>query len=229
LPLTVEPPVPAGTAASMFVLGTRTGGRARWETPSRRWPRHPTLATSQAMAGMPIRRARKGPITLTDGTVVGLSEADASARRPLSCAVARPVARGEDRAATRPQPRSDGRDHVPAVGRMRCRVARHQDSVLCVFWAIGANMIRSLAEGTLDYAAACGRARQRDEARDSDGVARRLAEREGAGPPPLTRRPVRENPGLRSGWPRKFGPPSQTAADFSGVTAPAMRMRLRGP
>jgi hypothetical protein len=32
--------------------------------------------------------------------------------------------------------------------------------VLCVFWAIGAKMIRAAADGTLDFAAACGRARQ---------------------------------------------------------------------
>jgi hypothetical protein len=34
--------------------------------------------------------------------------------------------------------------------------------VLCVFWAVGAKMIRAWADGTLDRAAACGRARQRD-------------------------------------------------------------------
>jgi hypothetical protein len=33
--------------------------------------------------------------------------------------------------------------------------------VLCVFLAIGAKMIRVWADGTLDLAAACGRARQR--------------------------------------------------------------------
>jgi hypothetical protein len=35
--------------------------------------------------------------------------------------------------------------------------------VLCVFWAIGANMIRAWADGTLDFTAACGRARQREK------------------------------------------------------------------
>ena len=39
--------------------------------------------------------------------------------------------------------------------------------VLCVFWAIGAKMIREWADGTLNFGAACGRARQRDEPRDS--------------------------------------------------------------
>ena len=53
--------------------------------------------------------------------------------------------------------------------------------VLCVFLAIGAKMIRAAADGTLDYAAAYGRARQR-EPRDLDEFARRLAECDDAGP-----------------------------------------------
>ena len=57
-----------------------------------------------------------------------------------------------------------------------------QARVLCVFWAIGAKMIRAAADGTLDYAAACGRARRREEPRDFDAFARRLAECDGAGP-----------------------------------------------
>jgi hypothetical protein len=53
--------------------------------------------------------------------------------------------------------------------------------LLCVFWAIGAKMIRSWADGTLDFAAACRRARQR-EPRDFDEFARKLGERDDAGP-----------------------------------------------
>jgi hypothetical protein len=49
--------------------------------------------------------------------------------------------------------------------------------------AIGAKMIGAAAHGTLDYVTACGRARQRDEPRDFDEFACRLAERDGAGPP----------------------------------------------
>jgi hypothetical protein len=41
--------------------------------------------------------------------------------------------------------------------------------VLCVFWAIGAKMIRAAADGTLDFAAACGRARQREPRDYRDG------------------------------------------------------------
>jgi hypothetical protein len=63
--------------------------------------------------------------------------------------------------------------------------------VLCIFPAIGAKMIRAAADVTLDYAAACGRARRREEPRDFDAFARRLAERNGAGPLGLTRLPVR--------------------------------------
>jgi hypothetical protein len=55
--------------------------------------------------------------------------------------------------------------------------------VLCVFWAIGAKMIRAAADGTLDYAAACRRARQPEEPRDFDEFARRPAKRDRAGPP----------------------------------------------
>jgi hypothetical protein len=53
--------------------------------------------------------------------------------------------------------------------------------VLCVFLAMGAKMIRAWADGTLDFAAACG-ARQREEQRDFDERVRRFAERDGAGP-----------------------------------------------
>jgi hypothetical protein len=47
---------------------------------------------------------------------------------------------------------------------------------------MGAKMIRAAADGTLDFGAACGRTRQRDEPRDFDEFARRYAECEGAGP-----------------------------------------------
>ena len=50
-------------------------------------------------------------------------------------------------------------------------------------------MLRALADGTLDYAAACGCGRQREEPRDSDEFAYRRAERVGAGPPGLARKP----------------------------------------
>jgi hypothetical protein len=46
--------------------------------------------------------------------------------------------------------------------------------VLCVFLAIGAKMIRAAADGTLDYEAACGRGRQREEPRNLDEFARKL-------------------------------------------------------
>jgi hypothetical protein len=52
--------------------------------------------------------------------------------------------------------------------------------VLCFLWAIGAKMIRAWADGTLDFAAACRRARQR-EPLDFEELVRRLAERDGAG------------------------------------------------
>ena len=67
------------------------------------------------------------------------------------------------------------------MGGMRCGVDCLMARVLCVFWAIGAKMIRAWADGTLDLAAACRRARQR-EPRDFDEVARRLAARDGAKP-----------------------------------------------
>jgi hypothetical protein len=54
--------------------------------------------------------------------------------------------------------------------------------VLCVFWAISAIMIRAWADSTLDFAGACGRARQREERRDFDEFARRVAELDGAEP-----------------------------------------------
>jgi hypothetical protein len=54
--------------------------------------------------------------------------------------------------------------------------------VLCIFWAIGAKMIRALADGTLDYEAACRRRARQREPCDSDELARWLAERNGAGP-----------------------------------------------
>jgi hypothetical protein len=44
-------------------------------------------------------------------------------------------------------------------------------------------MIRAAADGTLDYAAACGRARRREEPRDFDAFARRFTERADAEPP----------------------------------------------
>jgi hypothetical protein len=53
--------------------------------------------------------------------------------------------------------------------------------VLCVFWAIGANVIRALADRTLDKEAACRRARQREEPHNLDEGLCRIAERDGAG------------------------------------------------
>jgi hypothetical protein len=74
------------------------------------------------MPGGPIRRARRGGIRLADGTVIafpklthlsaGLSQAQ---RRALS-----PMEKIEQQLGLNLE--SDGRDHVPALGGMRCRV-----------------------------------------------------------------------------------------------------------
>jgi hypothetical protein len=54
--------------------------------------------------------------------------------------------------------------------------------VLCVFWAIGAKLIRGWADGTLDFAAACRRRARQREPRDFDELVPWLAERDGAEP-----------------------------------------------
>jgi hypothetical protein len=53
---------------------------------------------------------------------------------------------------------------------------------LCIFSAIGAKMIRALADGTLHYEAACRRRARQREPREFDELARGLAERDGTGP-----------------------------------------------
>jgi hypothetical protein len=135
------------------------------------------------MAGSTIRRARKGSITLADGTVIafpklkhpraGLSHAQWRALAPME-KIERQLGLSLDQMCeimSRPWEECD----TPWMA--------IQARVLCVFLAIGAKMLRALADGTLDYAAACRRARQPEEPRDFDEFARRLAERDGAGPP----------------------------------------------
>ena len=67
------------------------------------------------------------------------------------------------------EPRVSGREDdqlgprsFPGRGRNECEAAwlAIKTRVLCVFWAMCANMIRAWADGTLDLAAACERARQ---------------------------------------------------------------------
>jgi hypothetical protein len=132
------------------------------------------------MAGCPIRRARRG--RLADGTVVpypklthpraGLSHGEWRALSPVE-KIERQLGLSLDQMAeimSRPWEECDA-----AWLAIKTRV-------LCVFLAIGAKMIRAAADGTLGFAAACRRARQR-EPRDLDELARPVAERDGAGPP----------------------------------------------
>jgi hypothetical protein len=135
------------------------------------------------MPGSPIKRARRGGIRLADGTVIacpklthpcaGVSHAQWRALSPLE-KVERQLGLSLDQMVeiiSRPWEECDA-----AWIAMKARV-------LCVFWAIGAKMIRALADGTLDIAAACRRrASQREVPRDFEEFARRLAERDGAGP-----------------------------------------------
>jgi hypothetical protein len=130
-----------------------------------------------------IRRARKAPITLADGTVIafpklthpraGLSHAQWRALSPVEeieqqlglslaqmCEIMSPPWEECDAA------------WIAIMAR-----------VLCVFSAIGAKMIRALADGTLDYEDACRRSARQREPRDFDEIARRFAERAGAGRP----------------------------------------------
>ena len=135
------------------------------------------------MAGRPIRRARKRPITLADGTVIafpklthpraGLSHAQWRALSPME-KIERQLGLSLDQ-----------------ICEIMSRLWEECDAALlaiktqvrCVFWAIGAKMIRAWANGTLDFAAACGRAGERTEPRGLRRVVRPLVERDGAGPP----------------------------------------------
>jgi hypothetical protein len=112
------------------------------------------------MPGSPIRRARRGGIRLADGTVIafpklthpraGLSHTEWRALSPVE-KIERQLGLSLDQVCeimSRPWEECDA-----AWMAIRARV-------LCVFLAIGAKMIRALADGTLDYAAACGRARE---------------------------------------------------------------------
>jgi hypothetical protein len=120
------------------------------------------------MAGCPIRRSRKAPITLADGTVIafpklthpraGLSHAQWRALSPVE-KIERQLGLSLDQMCeimSRPWDECDTA-WIAIMAR-----------VLCVFWAIGAKMIRALADGTLDYEAACGRGRQCEEPRNLD-------------------------------------------------------------
>ena len=120
------------------------------------------------MPGSPIRRARKGPISLADGTVVvfpklthpraGLCHAQWRALSP-----AERIERQLGLSLTQ-MCEIMSRPWVECDTAWIAIMAR----VLCVFWAIGAKMIRALADGTLDYEAACGRGRQCEEPRNLD-------------------------------------------------------------
>ena len=135
------------------------------------------------MAGCPIRRARKRPITLADGTVIafpklthlraGLSHAQRRALSPME-KIEQQLGLNLDQICeimSRPWEECDA-----AWMAIKARV-------LCIFPAIGAKMIRAAADVTLDYAAACGRARRREEPRDFDAFACRFTERADAEPP----------------------------------------------
>jgi hypothetical protein len=116
------------------------------------------------MAGRPIRRARKRPITLADGTIIafpklthpraGLSHAQWRGLSPVE-KIERQLGLSLDQMAEIIARPWEGCDAAWMAIKTR---------VWCVFWAIGAKMIRAWANGTLDLEAVCGRARQRDGA-----------------------------------------------------------------
>jgi hypothetical protein len=119
------------------------------------------------MAGCPVRRARRGGIRLADGAVIafpklthpraGLSHAEWRALSPLE-KIERQLGLNLDQmCAIMSRPWEECDSAWLAI----------KTQVLCVFLAIGAKMIRAAADGSLDYAAACGRARRREEPRDS--------------------------------------------------------------
>jgi hypothetical protein len=133
------------------------------------------------MPGCPIRRARRGPVTPADGTVIpfpklthpraGLSHAQWRALSPVE-KIERQLGLSLAQMCEIMSRTWDECDRAEVAIKAQ---------VLCVFLRMGAKMIRAAANGTLDYEAACGRARQREEPRDA--FARWLGERDGAGPP----------------------------------------------
>ena len=131
---------------------------------------------------MPIRRARKAPITLADGTVIvfpklthpraGLSHAQWRALSPVE-KIERQLGLSLDQMAeimSRPWEECDA-----AWIAIKTRV-------LCVFLAIGAKMIRAAADGTLDYEAACRGAPGSVTIGATSTSSRRPAGRDTAGP-----------------------------------------------
>jgi hypothetical protein len=94
--------------------------------------------------------------------------------------------------------------------------------VLCVFRAIGAKMIRARADDTLDFAAACRRARER-EPRDFDEFVPKLARREGAGPLGWRACLYGGKPGRPRWAAAKKWAALANSSRFLGVTAPQMR------
>jgi hypothetical protein len=133
------------------------------------------------MAGCPVRRARRGGIRLADGTVIAFPKLT-HPRAGLSHAQWRALSL-EEKIERQLGLSLDQICEIMSRPWEECDAAwiAIKTQVLCVFWAIGAKMIRAAADGTLDYAAACGRGRHR-EPRDFDEPARRLAGCDGAGP-----------------------------------------------
>jgi hypothetical protein len=165
------------------------------------------------MSGNPIRRARRGVIRLADSTVIafpklthpraGLSHAHWRALSPVE-KIERQLGLSLDQMAeimSRPWEECDA-----AWIAIKTRV-------LCVFLAIGAKMIRALPDGTLDYAAACGRA---------GGVTSATAPGRSADAPACTGKP-----GRRRGMASKNWRALANRGRFFRCSAPAMRMRLR--
>jgi hypothetical protein len=134
------------------------------------------------MAGMPIRRARRGAIRLADGTVIafpklthpraGLSHARWRSLSPVEKIERQLGLSLAQMCEIMPRPWEECDAAWIAI----------KARVLCVFWAIGAKMIRAWADGTLGFAAACRRRVRQREPRHFDEFVRKLAERDGAGP-----------------------------------------------
>jgi hypothetical protein len=119
------------------------------------------------MPGSPIRRVRRGGIRLADGTVIALPKLT-HPRAGLTHAQWRALSPVE-KIETQLGLNLDQMAEIMSRPWEECDAAwiAIKTRVLCVFWAIGAKMIRASADGTLDYAAACRRAWQR-EPRDFD-------------------------------------------------------------